>query len=254
MAPALQDPEAASTGRTGPTGPGQVSAASNSTCVPCTWSPCLPPLRTGPSVAGGNTRLSLRTARPGDTGTKGARQSPGIGPSVQPRGPAVLSPTGPGEAAGGRAHGLPSGFVPSFWSCPGRRPAAQEAATKPGPCVKGRTALVGAWGHSACTAGAPGPPGSLSLCPAPPFSPGRRSTARWTRAPRPRAGRRPPTTTRSWACTTPKTTSLSERQVGAGHRGGGGHPGEGGGERAHPTQGPQGDVGRSVTSQKEKGI
>lgn len=44
-------------------------------------------------------------------------------------------------------------------------------------------------------------------------SPGKRSTAPWTRAPHPRAVCRPPTTTRSWACTTPKTTSLSEKQV-----------------------------------------
>ena len=54
-----------------------------------------------------------------------------------------------------------------------------------------------------------------------PFSAGRRSTAPWTRAPRPRAGRRSPTATRSWACTTPKMTFLSERQVGAGAAAGG---------------------------------
>lgn len=45
------------------------------------------------------------------------------------------------------------------------------------------------------------------------LSPGKRSTAPWTRAPLPRAVCRPPTTIRSWACTTPKTTSLSEKQV-----------------------------------------
>lgn len=46
-------------------------------------------------------------------------------------------------------------------------------------------------------------------------SPGRRSTAPWTRARHPRVGCRPPTTTQSWACTMPKTTSLSEKQVSA---------------------------------------
>lgn len=79
-------------------------------------------LRTGPSVAGGNTPLSLRPARPGDPKSEGAGQSPGIGPSVQPHRPPVLSPTGPGETAGGRVHRLTGGLVSSFQSCPGRKP------------------------------------------------------------------------------------------------------------------------------------
>ena len=73
-------------------------------------------------MAGGNTPLSLRPARPGDPKSEGAGQSPGIGPSVQPHGPPVLSPTGPGEAAGGQVRRLTGGLVSSFQSCPGSRP------------------------------------------------------------------------------------------------------------------------------------
>lgn len=102
MASALQDPEAASTVTTGP---GQVSAASNNSCVPCTWSPLSPSciLGTGPSVARGNTPLSLRPARPGDPKSEGARQSPGIGPRLEPC-------------------RLTGGLVSSFQFCPGRKP------------------------------------------------------------------------------------------------------------------------------------
>lgn len=121
VASALQDPEAASTV---PTGPGQVSAATNNSCVPCTWSPLSPSciLGTGPSVARGNTPLSLRPARPGDPKSEGARQSPGIGPHLEPHRPAVLSPSGPGKAARGRLRRFTGGLVSSFQFCPGRKP------------------------------------------------------------------------------------------------------------------------------------
>lgn len=51
--------------------------------------------------------------------------------------------------------------------------------------------------------------------PRPLFPPGRRSTAPWTRAPRPRARRPPHTSSRPWARMTPRTTSLCARQVSA---------------------------------------
>lgn len=48
---------------------------------------------------------------------------------------------------------------------------------------------------------------SLSICV------GRHSTALWTRAPHPKAAYLAPTITLSWACTIPKMTSHSEKQV-----------------------------------------
>ena len=192
-------------------------------------SPCLPPVRTGPSVAGGNTHLSLRTSSPGDTGSKGAGQSPGIGPSVQPRGPAVLSSTGPGRLQVAGSRGSPAVLYHCFGPATGGRSGCPGGSRRARPMRQGEnrprgrpvTLCLHSWGSGSPRVTQPLPP---------PFSPGRRSTARWTRAPRPRAGRRPPTTTRSWACTMPKTTSLSERQVGAGCRGGGDppHPGSSG--------------------------
>ena len=180
-------------------------------------------------MAGGNTHLSLRTSSPGDTGSKGAGQSPGIGPSVQPRGPAVLSSTGPGRLQVAGSRGSPAVLYHCFGPATGGRSGCPGGSRRARPMRQGEnrprgrpvTLCLHSWGSGSPRVTQPLPP---------PFSSGRRSTARWTRAPRPRAGRRPPTTTRSWACTMPKTTSLSERQVGAGCRGGGDppHPGSSG--------------------------
>lgn len=217
MAPALQDPEATSSG---PTGPGQVSAASNSTCVPCTWSPCLPPLRRGPSVAGGNTPPQLEDCQARRHWEQGGRAEPeGWTERAAPWAgrPQAHGPQGGCRRPGPRAPQLFCTIVLVLpreeARLPMRQLPSQARASRgeppswaPGDTLPARLGLRVPRGHSASVPR--------------PFSPGRRSTARWTRAPRPRAGRRPPTTTRSWACTTPKTTSLSERQVGAGCRGG----------------------------------
>lgn len=146
---------------------------------------------------------------------------PGTGPSLpvvtrqaEPRrghGP------GPTQTAEVRPHGpglgqcrcrLPPGVVPARWLA---RPRGLQPGR--GSCVKGDRPRTGA-------SLAHGPRAHRAVCLP---LPGRPSTAPWTRAPRPRAGRRPPIPTQCWACTTPRTTFLSGRQVGGrGLRGRGG--------------------------------
>lgn len=153
-------------------------------------------------------------------------QSPGAGTTgMRSCRPAVPGAEGPaGEAAVGVCSLVQCWFcVVSVLPQRGGQ-SAQEAGCELGWRVRGRTGVVGTCAGLPCALPLHG-----HVCPCVrvtktlscPFSAGRRSTAPWTRAPRPRAGRRSPTATRSWACTTPKMTFLSERQVGAGAAAGG---------------------------------
>lgn len=123
-------------------------------------------------------------------------------------------PPPPGAGRRGHVRPLPLPAPPA--SCFAVLPQG-GAALPVGQAGRGPPALAGPLGRPAglrCRSRPPAWPAPVPK-PCPLFPPGRRSTAPWTRAPHPRARRRPPTSTRPWACMTPRTTSLCGRQVSA---------------------------------------